>query len=70
MSLQEFAVWWDDTSDPKVATSARTLAEWKGDIEKLCSNQNICTAEVEEAVETFYAKIVAAQATAKRATGK
>ncbi len=43
MSLQQFAVWWDDLKDPKVATSVSTLMDWKGDIEQMCTITSDCT---------------------------
>ncbi len=65
MTLPEFAAWWDDLSDPKVATSVSTLAEWKGDIEKLCTFENVCSIQVQQQVDAVYNKIAAAHATAK-----
>ena len=66
MTLQQFAVWWDDASDPKVATSVSTLADWKADIEKLCTFTNACSAQVQAQVAAVYNKISAAHATAKK----
>lgn len=68
MTLQQFAVWWDDLSDPKVATSVSTLAEWKADIEKLCSFTQACTSDVKSQVDAIYNKISAAHKTAKKVT--
>jgi hypothetical protein len=69
MTLAQFATYWDDLSDPKVATSVSTLAEWKADIEKLCTFSNACTAQVQAQVTAVYNKIAAAHATAKKTTG-
>jgi hypothetical protein len=66
MTLAQFAAYWDDLSDPKVATSVSTLAEWKADIEKLCTFSNACSAQVQAQVTAVYNKISAAHATAKK----
>jgi len=66
MTLQQFAAWWDDLADPKVATSAQTLADWKADIEKLCTYSGDCTAQVQAQVTAFAAKLNAAHAAATK----
>lgn len=67
LTLPEFAQRWNDLSDPLVCTNSSTFAEWKSDIEKLCSFENVCTTNMQEAVDTFYAKIKAANAAAQKA---
>lgn len=58
MNLQEFAVWWDDLTDPKVATSISTILDWKGDLEKLCTDTpGICSKEAEARVDALAAKM-------------
>lgn len=66
LNIQQWAVKWDDLQHPLVCTSVDTLADWKGDIEKLCSfNSNECTYQVQQAVNAFYAKISAATGAAQ-----
>jgi hypothetical protein len=57
MTLQEFALWWDDLSDPKVATSISTILDWKADIEKLCNISQDCSAQLQSQVSTLVTKI-------------
>lgn len=66
MTLTDFVSWWDDLSDPKVATPASTLADLKDDIEKLCSFEKICTMEVQTAVKQLSAKVSTIQSQAKK----
>jgi len=60
MTIQQFAAWWVDLKDPKVATSVSTLLDWKADIEKLCTISGDCTAAAQAQVTAFAAKINAA----------
>ena len=66
MSLQEFAVWWNDLSNPKVATTLAALTELKADLEKLCTFSGDCSVQTQTAVEAAYAKVAAAHAAAVR----
>lgn len=66
MNLQQFVTWWDDLSDPKVATPSSTLADIKADIEKLCSFESVCTVQVKQAVTALSAKVSAVQAKAHK----
>ena len=70
LTLQQWAQVWDNLDNPQVCTSASTLAEWKQDIEELCSYEQDCTVDVQEAVDTFYNKISAASQAAEKATKK
>ena len=70
LTLQQWAVAWDDLSNPQVCTQAATLADWKNDIEQLCTFEQDCTVDVQQAVDTFYAKISAAHAAATKAVKK
>lgn len=65
-------MWWDDLSDPKVATSISTITDWKADIETLCTNTGECSAQTEAQVNALYIKISTAHAAilkAQRAMG-
>lgn len=70
MNLQEFVTWWDDLSDPKIATSSSTLADIKADIEKLCSFEKICTKEVQAAVSALSEKVASVQKAALKKRNK
>ncbi len=70
ITLQQFAKRWNDLSDPLVCTTSSTFADWKADIEKLCSFSNYCTTDMQTAVDTFYSKITAADNAAKSALKK
>jgi hypothetical protein len=56
LDLQGFAVYWNDLSDPKVATSLSTITDWKADIEKLCTVTNDCSVQVQAKVNALYTK--------------
>ncbi len=68
MNLQQFAAWWDDLSDPKVATSIATLTDIKADIEKLCSFNNVCTYDMTAQVTALAAKVDKAKQAAQKAS--
>jgi hypothetical protein len=68
LTLQQWSQKWVDLSHPLVCTSVDTLAEWKGDLEKLCTYSNACSAQVQAQVTAVYNKITAAHATAKKVT--
>lgn len=68
MTLQQFAAWWDDLSDPKVGTELSTILDWKADIEQLCTDINACSDATVQQVNTLVTKIQAAAATAKKVT--
>lgn len=70
LSLQQFAAYWDDLTDPKVATSISTITDWKADIENLCTDSGDCSEQMEAQVNTLYNKISAAHAAATKAVGK
>lgn len=67
LTLQQFGQRWNDLKDPLVCTNSSTFSQWKDDIEKLCSFENVCTTNMQEAVDTFYSKISAANAAAQKA---
>jgi hypothetical protein len=43
ISLSQFAVLWDNSSDPLICTNSSTFANWKANLEKLCSFDNTCS---------------------------
>ena len=61
LDLQQFASRWTDLKNPLVCTDSSTLADWKADIEKLCSYDQNCTPEVQAQVNLFYDKLEAAE---------
>lgn len=68
MTLQQFAVWWDDTTDPKVATSTKNLLAIKSAIEKFCSDETCSydmTAQVNSISQKLNSAISAAQPISK-----
>lgn len=67
MNLQEFAAWWNDLKDPKVATSISTITDWKGAVEKLCTDTGQCTVEVQKKVNDLYKKLSTAHSAALKA---
>jgi hypothetical protein len=66
MTLEQFAVWWNNLDDPKICTNASTYADIKGDIEQLCSFNNVCTYEMKENVEKISAKLAGAVSKASK----
>jgi len=68
MTLQEFAAWWDDLSDPKVATELSTILDWKADIEQLCTDVNACSDATVMQVDNLINKIQSAETAAKKVT--
>jgi hypothetical protein len=67
LSLTQFAQYWDDMTDPKVATSISTITDWKGDIEQLCSaQQGICSVTLQAQATALVSKMNAAIAAAKK----
>lgn len=66
MTLQQFAVWWDDLSDPKVATSISTIEDWKADIETLCTDTQACSAQTLAQVNALISKVSKAHAVSVR----
>jgi hypothetical protein len=70
MNLQQFAAWWDDLSDPKVATSISTITDWKADIEKLCTDTNACSVETQAQVNSLYTKLSQAHKAASKVIKK
>lgn len=57
MTLQEFAAYWNDTKNPKVATSISTITAWKADIEKLCTETGSCSVQLQAKVNALYSKL-------------
>lgn len=57
LSLSQWAQKWDDLNHPLVCTSVDTLADWKADLEKLCSSGKRCTYEEQQALTNFYQKV-------------
>ena len=59
MTLEEFAAYWDDLSDPKVTMPISLLLNWKGAIEKLCTDvgEGVCSAQMETQVNALSQKI-------------
>lgn len=57
MTLEQFAVWWNDLRDPKICTNASTYADIKADIEQLCSFNNVCSYEMAQKVEEISVKL-------------
>lgn len=53
-TLNEWAGIWSNVKRPIVCTHSDVLAEWKGNIEKLCSNYNACTYEQKQAIDKIY----------------
>lgn len=61
MDLQEFAAWWDDLKDPKVATKLSTITDWKGIIEKLCNDESgVCSEDLQKQVDSMVDELSAA----------
>lgn len=69
LTIEEWAARWDDLDHPLVCFGTEMLAEWKGDLEKLCSVEP-CTVKMKDAVDAFYAKVKAANDAAAKASGK
>ncbi len=57
MNLNQFALWWDDLTDPKIATRASVLADLKADVEELCSLGNYCNYDMTSKVQSISQKL-------------
>lgn len=49
LDLTQWATKWNDLSNPMICTQASTFADWKADIEKLCSKNTHCIYQAEQA---------------------
>jgi len=56
MSSEEFAIWLNDSSDPKLCTNVDSFANWKKAILKLCSRTKLCTSDFKKKVNELYFK--------------
>lgn len=70
LTLEQFGAYWTDLNDPKVATELSTITEWKGDIEKLCTISQDCSAQIQSQVNALYIKVSTAHAAMSKALGK
>jgi hypothetical protein len=48
---------WDKERFGQLCMTAETFADWKGVIEKLCSQSDRCRQEEEAAIEDFFSKV-------------
>lgn len=69
MTLQEFAAWWNDLSDPKIATRASAFADAKAALETLCSINNVCTYEQKQVIAKLSNKFDSIVSVAKKTKG-
>jgi len=71
LNLQQWSAKWVDLKNPLVCTYVQTLADYKYDLETLCTDEpGVCSEQVQAKVTALYNKITAAHATAKQITNK
>lgn len=57
LTLQQWAMRWDDLNNPQVCSVAQTFSDIKGDIEKLCSFGNYCTYSMQVQINSISSKL-------------
>lgn len=70
LTLQQWAERWDNLLDPQVCSVVETFVDIKGDVEKLCSDENICTYDMTEKVNALSTKLDKITTAAKKAANK
>lgn len=57
MNLTQFAAYWNDLTDPKVVTPLSTITDLEATIEKLCTDDNVCTQAIQDQVAQLKIKV-------------